>query len=353
MNGDAEQVVRGMEWSRALPCGVVIVAIWLWLVMTRGFGGALPFTCVSVIIVGWCVWGLLMRLRFTTTRLDLTIGGWRRHVELGSLESVTGRGVRGFEVRDRLGNRVPIAVLRFGAAGDRWSAVLLEACGRSGARIDQRTRNALEEMVENGGGMEHASSGPTLGAQSDPPAGEPRVRDELSAGPDAERVVRGGLSAPAVIFCGCMAVWLGFVVAKGFAAAFPLIGLALFGVGVLVWALLTRLRFSTTRLQVTLGVWRRHVDLDALESVQWRWNGAGSATVTVRDRWGHRVPINVTNFKPVEGWSQVLLDACTRSGARIDPTARHQLERLATDPTLFRRPRRGRGAVDQADTEGR
>jgi hypothetical protein len=89
-----------------------------------------------------------------------------------------------------------------------------------------------------------------------------------------------------------------------------------------------RLHFSRTRLGLTIGPWRRFVDLGALESVRWKMTGGwrSRGTILVRDRYGHRVPIYVGRFKRGGEWGPLLIEAAAANGVTIDKRVRSFLE---------------------------
>lgn len=143
-----EQVARPATYGE-MAAATASVAIWLYFLVAQGAGPALeasPFLVLGVLLGAWT---LLIRLRFSPTRLVLAVGPWRRSVDLEAIESVhwkmTGGGrSRGtIFVSDRRGRRVPICVGRF-RRSDEWGPVLLEAAARAGADVDPRTRDLLE-----------------------------------------------------------------------------------------------------------------------------------------------------------------------------------------------------------------
>jgi hypothetical protein len=99
-----------------------------------------------------------------------------------------------------------------------------------------------------------------------------------------------------------------------------------------------RLRFSRTRLRTTFGPWSRDVDLNQLESIRWKDNTIGygaQGTIFVRDRSGHRVPIEIGRFRRGEEWGPLLLEAAEACGATVDEPSREILEaRSARAPEI-------------------
>jgi hypothetical protein len=92
------------------------------------------------------------------------------------------------------------------------------------------------------------------------------------------------------------------------------------GIPMGVWALLIRLRFSSTRFGFTIGPWRRYADLGSLESIRWKMTGAwrSRGTIFVKDKQGHTVPIYVGRFAKGDVWGPLLLDAANKCGAHVD-----------------------------------
>ena len=135
-----------------------------------------------------------------------------------------------------------------------------------------------------------------------------------------------------------VAIWLYFLIGQGMTAGLETIWLLLIAVPLGAWALLMRLRFGDGRLVVTVGPWRRGVDLATVDSISWTMTGGGLSrgTILVRDRHGGRVPIYVGRYTDIEDWGPRLLDAARRSGAIVDPQARH-LSRCWGPRALHRR----------------
>jgi hypothetical protein len=126
------------------------------------------------------------------------------------------------------------------------------------------------------------------------------------------------------------ACWLALLVTNGPLFGLQTLWLLLIAFGLGAWTLLRRLRFSRSSLRITLGPWSRVVDLTQLEGIRWKDNtvGVGAAgTLYVRDRSGHRVPIEVGRFKRGDEWAPLLLEAAAACGATVDGSAREILER--------------------------
>jgi hypothetical protein len=124
------------------------------------------------------------------------------------------------------------------------------------------------------------------------------------------------------------AAWFYILATQGWRLAIETLWILAITLPLGTWTLLLRLRFSTTRLGLTVGPWRRYVDLDALESVHWKMTGGwrSRGTIIVRDRSGHRVPIYVGRFKREQEWGPLLLEAATASRAAVNAHARSLLE---------------------------
>jgi len=134
-----------------------------------------------------------------------------------------------------------------------------------------------------------------------------------------------GELVPATLAVLC---WLGVLIGYGVAYAIQMSWILLLGVPLGAWALLMRLRLDSRRLWMTIGPWRRWVDLTAIESVKWKMTGTGRSLgmVFVRDRMGRRVPIYVGRFTGIDEWGPLILEAAARAGASIDDKSRCLLE---------------------------
>ena len=87
------------------------------------------------------------------------------------------------------------------------------------------------------------------------------------------------------------------------------------------FAVLPRLRFSASVIELAIGPWCRRSELSDLMEVRWKRSGT-YGIVHVRDRAGHHVPVYVGMTKRSQEWRGVLLDAVSRSGASIDEPSR-------------------------------
>jgi hypothetical protein len=141
------------QFARPAQYGELVAAVagtlsWLYILATQGTLLAIETLWILAIVLPLGAWSLLMRLHFSDTRLGLTIGPWRRYVDLGALESVRWKMTGGWRSRgtilvlDRYGHRVPIYVGRFKRGGE-WGPLLIEAAAASGATIDERARSFL------------------------------------------------------------------------------------------------------------------------------------------------------------------------------------------------------------------
>jgi hypothetical protein len=115
--------------------------------------------------------------------------------------------------------------------------------------------------------------------------------------------------------------WGAIVAQQGWHVGMKYSWLLLLGIPLGYWTLFMRLRYRPDRLEMTVGPWRRGVDLTALQSIQWRMTGAwrSRGTIFVRDHDGGQTPIYVGRFKRVEEWGPLLLNAAQQTGATVDP----------------------------------
>jgi hypothetical protein len=151
---------------------------------------------------------------------------------------------------------------------------------------------------------------------------------------DAEEVAAPGRYPELIAAGGGVATWIILLITNGPLFALKIIWLLLAALGVGAWASMRRLRFSPSRLRLTLGPWSRAVDLKDLQSIRWK-GGTGplsQGTIYVRDRSGHRVPIEVARFKRGQEWGPLLLQAAAANGATLDAKSREILQHRGRDP---------------------
>jgi len=145
---------------------------------------------------------------------------------------------------------------------------------------------------------------------------------------DVEQVAAPARYNELIAAAAGVATWIGVLILSGPQVAVPSTWLLLVAGGLGAWTLMRRVRFSRSRLRVTLGPWSREVDLRQLESIHWK-EGSGplsQGTIFVRDRSGHRVPIEIGRFRRGEEWGPLLLEAAVACGATVDEPSREILE---------------------------
>jgi len=146
---------------------------------------------------------------------------------------------------------------------------------------------------------------------------------------DVERVAAPARYNELIAAAAAAATWIGVLILSGPQVAVPSTWLLVVAAGLGAWTLMRRLRFSRSLLRVTLGPRSRAVDLRQLESIRWKDNTYGlwaQGTIYVRDRSGHRVPIEIGRFKRAEEWGPLLLQAAAACGAEVDGPSREILE---------------------------
>jgi hypothetical protein len=151
-----EEVATPKEYGELVPA-VVGMLLWALILINeitgRRFvkaapGVALETVWIVVIAVPLAGWTLLMRLRWSSARLGMTVGPLKRYVDLGQLESIRWKKSGGWRsegtifVRDNTGHKVPIWVGRFRRMAD-WGAMLLGAADACGATVDAHSRAIL------------------------------------------------------------------------------------------------------------------------------------------------------------------------------------------------------------------
>jgi hypothetical protein len=126
----------------------------------------------------------------------------------------------------------------------------------------------------------------------------------------------------------CCVIWLVCLFGEGPMAGLETAWLLLIAVPLGAWTLLMRLRLDTGRLWMTVGPWRRSVDLHRLTSVRWKMTGGGRSrgTIFVTDATRARVPIYVGRYTRLEEWGPLLLTAAASCGALVDEHSRHVLD---------------------------
>ena len=139
-----------------------------------------------------------------------------------------------------------------------------------------------------------------------------------------ERVARPTQFGEMLAVTAGVAIWAGIVAQQGWEFGLKYSILLLIAVPLGAWTLLMRLRYRPGSLRMTIGPWRRAVDLNALESINWRMTGAwrSQGTIFVTDHHGKRVPIYVGRFNRIEEWGPLLLDAAERCNATVDRYSR-------------------------------
>jgi hypothetical protein len=106
------------------------------------------------------------------------------------------------------------------------------------------------------------------------------------------------------------------------------LGLALACLACAGWAaavIAMRLHFSPSKIAVTVGPWTRTVSLTELSDVGYKRTGY-TAVITLKDRSGGRLSINVRRFKRDNEWSRLILDASIRAGVVLPKGAQASLE---------------------------
>lgn len=92
--------------------------------------------------------------------------------------------------------------------------------------------------------------------------------------------------------------------------------------------LLAKLRIEGSALRRTvIGPWRQSVDLEALESIQWKHTGrpASRGSMFIRDHRGGKVRIGVGDFTGVDTWGPLILSSAEKRGASVDDASRRAL----------------------------
>ncbi len=158
----------------------------------------------------------------------------------------------------------------------------------------------------------------------------------LTLNDDEERVAMPARYDELVAAGAAAASWLAILGLYGLRLALQTVWiLLLIALPLGAWTILIRLRYSRSRLRLTIGSWSRAVNLHELESIRWRYTGGwrSRGTIFVRDRSGHHVPIYVGRFKSGEDWGPLLLHAAATSGATVDTRSREILELHSRETT--------------------
>jgi len=144
----SEGVAGPTQFGEMVPVTVGVL-IWLTILAKEGWDVGLHTAWILLIVVPLAAWTLLMRLRYTQTRFQRTVGPWRNEVDLTSLQSIKWKMTGGWRgkgmifVRDEHGGRVGIYVGRFNRVGE-WGPLLLRSAERSGATVDRHSRSILQ-----------------------------------------------------------------------------------------------------------------------------------------------------------------------------------------------------------------
>jgi hypothetical protein len=150
---------------------------------------------------------------------------------------------------------------------------------------------------------------------------------ELSPSAEREATAKPSRVPEVIPATGVILVWIVLLIGAPRTALLS-VWLLLLGLSLGAWALLMRLRYSSQCLALTIGPWRREVDLGRLESVTWKKTGGGRSrgTIFVRDQSGQTVPIYFGRFRDRERWGPLLVRAGDASDAPMDRHSRAYLE---------------------------
>lgn len=156
MTHATEQTAKPVLFDEVLAAGGGVLC-WLYILIAEGPILALQTSFLLIIAVLLGCWTLLMRLRFSSGRMGLTIGPWRRYANLNSLVSVSYRRTGGWRTRgtifllDTAGHRVPIYIGRFNR-GNEWGPLILAAASRCAASVDSTARRHLMSLARPASG---------------------------------------------------------------------------------------------------------------------------------------------------------------------------------------------------------
>jgi len=119
-------------------------------------------------------------------------------------------------------------------------------------------------------------------------------------------------------------IWFGILGTEGWVVGVKYSWLLVLAIGFALWIALPRLHYSPTRLELTIGPWKRAADLMDLKSIRWVMvRGAGNqGKILVSDRHGGLVSLYVGRFSKTEEWGPLLLSAAAQCNADVDRRAR-------------------------------
>jgi hypothetical protein len=130
-----------------VPASVGVVC-WFLILGTEGWVAGMKYSWLLLLAVSLGCWIGLPRLHYWPTRLELTVGPWRRAVDLTDLKGIRWKSVRGagnqgkLLITDRHGGLIPIYVGRFSKTQE-WCPLLLGAAEHSDAYVESRARSIL------------------------------------------------------------------------------------------------------------------------------------------------------------------------------------------------------------------
>lgn len=126
-----------------------------------------------------------------------------------------------------------------------------------------------------------------------------------------------------------LAVWAAILVTEGLVEGLKYSWILAIPVYLGLPPLLAKLRIDGSVLRITvIGPWRQSVNLEALESVQWKHTGgpASRGSMFIRDRNGGKVRIGVGDFTGVDTWGPLILSWAEKCGASVDEASRRSLQ---------------------------
>ena len=125
-----------------------------------------------------------------------------------------------------------------------------------------------------------------------------------------------------------LAVWAGILVIEGLIEGLKYAWILAIAAYLGLPPLLAKLRIDGSVLRMTvIGPWRQSVDLEALESVQWKHTGgpASRGSMFIRDHRGGKVRIGVGDFAGVDTWGPLILSSAEKCSAGVDDASRRAL----------------------------